>query len=95
MCSPSDAEEQAWGLGTGCAVRINSNLGLEDGVHLEGIAINKILGSRDRLIWEGAVRELSIRAVVPGKELADMENWVDTGHGGWEGKLDSYWRDDG
>ena len=48
--SPLDKEEEAWGLGTGRSVRIHSDFDIEDGVHLEGSAVNKILGSRDGLI---------------------------------------------
>jgi hypothetical protein len=93
--SPSDEEEQAGRFGAGCAVWVHGYFGVEDGVHLKGIAVDKILGSGDRLIREGPVRELSMRIVSPGQELADMENWVNAGHGGWESKFDSNLRDDG
>ena len=87
--SPSDEEEKAGGLGTGRAVRIHSNFDIEDGVYLKGSAVNKILGSRDELIGEGPVGELSIRVVSPRQKLAYMENRVDTGEGGREGEFDS------
>ena len=87
--SPSDEEEKAGGLGTGRAVGIHSNFDIEDGVHLECVVVNKILGSRDGLIGEGPVGELSIRVVRPGQKLADMENRVDTGKGDREGEFDS------
>ena len=95
MEQPIGRGRTGWGpCRTGRAVRIHSDFDIEDRVHLEGSAVNKILGSRYGLIGEGTVGELSVRVVRPRQKFADMENRVNTGKGGREGEFDSDRRDD-
>jgi hypothetical protein len=92
--SPANEKKQRGSLGAGSAVRIYCNLDVKDRMNLVGIAVDIILGCRDGLVGDGAIGELSVGVVGPGEELADVEDGVNTRHGGGEGELDGDGRDD-
>ena len=63
---PFDAEEEGVGFGAGTAGGVHVDFAVQNAVYLEGVAVNKITGSSDGLLGDGAAGKLGVRVFKPG-----------------------------
>ena len=84
---PTDEEEETRRLRTSGACWVHGDFDIKNGMHLVGGTVDKILSGWDGLVRDWAVRKLGVGGVGPREKFADMENRVNTRHGGGEGEF--------